>query len=606
MAAGFVLAILGSTGPACGNSSTGTITVSITGFGSPTPPYTISLYSDANQLFLVTQTVLGGNGTTTFINLPPGIYYIGASDSSTIPVKTPVPSTTSQTINTGVVISGGTVNVNPTTSGGTNGSITVNASGSFNLEYKLNAGAYQFSNVFTGLVAGNYLITVHDYSAGCTLPLTATLLDPGITEVDINIKLPVSCHNGCNGIVQAIVTGRPTGTLSYIWRLNGSVVGGNTPILLNACSGDYTVEVKDSGSGADITSSVTTLINPTVIATSVVVESNISCFGGNNGEIDVVSSTGGTAPYTYHWSGPNSFTSNNPVITRLYAGTYTLVTTDSVGCTSSQTVTLTQGAQIVAHQTITNSLCYGITGGTISLAPTGGAGSGSYHYNWSTLPLVGDVSSVSGLVAGVYPVTITKGPCSASFNFTINGPLQTIVIADIIGVTSNHLGSITTSISGGTPPYTFLWSTGATTQNIINLSSGTYTITVSDSNGCSANASFEIPIDCDTFTLTNFKVFTMRLECCLGNKIKKHNELIRQGRQDLADKMLIDLYLIRMILDRFLCITSLDNICWDCNNFLDLINLGKKVCDCDCCEENQETIVQVRWNSITNKFDIIN
>jgi uncharacterized repeat protein (TIGR01451 family) len=204
---------------------------------------------------------------------------------------------------------------------------------------------------------------------------------------------------------------------------------------------------------------------------------NVSCFGGNNGAIDLTV-TGGVAPYSYLWS--NTTTVEDPI--GLTAGTYTVTVTDNVGETQTASATVGQPTAINATTTITNVLCFGGSNGTIDLTVTGGTP--PYTYNWSTTATTQDITN---LTAGTYTVTITDAnACTKIVSATVSSPTALFLstaVANIFCYGASN-GFINLTVSGGIPPYTYLWSNGSTQQDPVNLVAGTYTVTITDANGC--------------------------------------------------------------------------------------------------------------------------
>ena len=216
---------------------------------------------------------------------------------------------------------------------------------------------------------------------------------------------------------------------------------------------------------------------PLVIASTII---NATCSGGNNGSISVTP-TGGRGTYTYLWQPGNQTTSS---INSQPAGTYTITVTDSKTCQITSTYSITQPSAIVISLTQTNVSCFGGSNGTITASPAGGTA--PYTYLWA--PGGATTASRSGLTAGTYSVSITDAlGCTAVGNTIITQPavISTGLITTPKKCSYLNDGTASSTPSGGTAPYTYLWAPGgATTSGIINLATGTYTLTVNDSKGC--------------------------------------------------------------------------------------------------------------------------
>lgn len=215
---------------------------------------------------------------------------------------------------------------------------------------------------------------------------------------------------------------------------------------------------------------------------------NPTC-GSNNGSI-TVGVTGGTLPYTYNWS-PNVSTS--AIATGLSVGVYVITVTDSTGCNAATDTVLLVNPTGPTLTTATVPIkCFGGSGGSASVTATGGTP--GYTYAWS--PGGATTTSITGLTAGSYTVLVTdsKG-CQSVAIANVNQPLPfSVGIDSLLNVKCNggNNGAIYVTGSGGTPSYTYSWSTGQTTTDITGLSPGSYKITITDANGCMADTTLSV------------------------------------------------------------------------------------------------------------------
>ena len=303
-------------------------------------------------------------------------------------------------------------------------------------------------------------------------PAAVTITPTSITNV--------TCNGGNNGAINVNITGGTNGPYTYSWS-NGAT----TQNLPSLTAGTYTLTAKDAN-GCKGTATYT-ITQPTPIAESSTT-TNITCNGGNNGAITINSVTGGTSPYTYLWS--NGATTQS-IPGGLSAGNYTSTVTDSKNCSKVFSYTVTQPLPIAVTQTVTNASCNGTSTGSITINTVSG-GTGPYTYSWSN---GATTQSISGIPAGNYTLTITDNKnCTNIFNYTITQPASitaTSVITDV-PCTGPQVGSISITPSGGTTPYSYLWSNGAVTQNISNVPGGTYTVTITDSKNCSSPFTYTI------------------------------------------------------------------------------------------------------------------
>ncbi len=335
---------------------------------------------------------------------------------------------------------------------------------------------YQWSNDSTtqdldSLIAGDYTLVLTDDNL-CTAEVTLTINEPlapiSVTADSSNI----SCFGGNDGFIDITVAGG-NGSYSYVWS-NAALTEDLTDLFI----GTYTVDIQDF---KGCTTSLTmTLTQPNAPLGLSVEMTPVICFSENNGTA-TVTAQGGTAPYSYLWSN----TEDSLFIDSLIAGDYSVVVTDSLLCTDSITITVTEPPVLTAVADSIDVLCFGDSTGTVSVVAQGGVG--DYTYLWDT-GTADTTTVVDSLPAGTYTVSVTDtNSCVFITSTTINQPLAPL--SGILDVTDNicfgeALGSIDAIISGGTVPYDYLWSNDSTTAYIDSLAVGSYTLTVTDSNAC--------------------------------------------------------------------------------------------------------------------------
>ncbi|MEO8150579.1 MAG: T9SS type A sorting domain-containing protein [Bacteroidia bacterium] len=358
--------------------------------------------------------------------------------------------------------------------GGSNGtsSTTVNNVGG-PFTYLWNNGAT--TKDVTGLAAGTYTVTVST-SISCSSTATVTIAQP--TVIVLN---PVSTNSNCsnaNGSVQMNVSGG-TPAYSFLWN---TVPAQSTSVISSMLPGTYTCTVTDAN-GCTKTKSAT-IINVGSAITGLTITNKRPCFGLTNGKLTLKTITGGTAPYTYLWNTGNTTTS----ISNLAPATYTITVTDANGCSFVKATFVQQRSEIICHTTVTNATC-GFCNGQVVAAPTGGVR--PYRYSWNTVPVSTD-SVVTGLCAGIYTLTITDtANCKTTCTVTVldGSPVVTIDTITNVLCNGNNTGSVKILVSGGVSPYTYLWSNGKTVKNNLNVTAGTYTVTVTGSNSCTKTLS---------------------------------------------------------------------------------------------------------------------
>jgi gliding motility-associated-like protein len=336
--------------------------------------------------------------------------------------------------------------------------------------------SYQWSNDSTtqdldSLIAGDYTLVLTDDNL-CTAEVTLTINEPlapiSVTADSSNI----SCFGGNDGFIDITVAGG-NGSYSYVWS-NAALTEDLTDLFI----GTYTVAVQDfKGCTTNLTMTLTQPDEPLGLSVEM---TPVICFSENNGTA-TVTAQGGTAPYSYLWSN----TEDSLFIDSLIAGDYSVVVTDSLLCTDSITITVTEPPVLTAVADSIDVLCFGDSTGTVSVVAQGGVG--DYTYLWDT-GTADTTTVVDSLPAGTYTVTVTDtNSCVFITSTTINQPLAPL--SGVLDVTDNicfgeALGSIDAIISGGTVPYGYQWSNDSTTAYIDSLAVGAYTLTVTDSNAC--------------------------------------------------------------------------------------------------------------------------
>jgi gliding motility-associated-like protein len=452
----------------CSGGNSGSATVSVSG---GTAPYTYSWNTSPVQ------------ASATASNLSAGAYVVTITDAHGCT------ATASVTITGPSAALSATISAHTNVScfGNSNGSATVTASGGTSpYAYSWNTVPVQTSATANNLAAGSYNVIVTDAN-GCSATASVAITQPDSMLVGgICGHVDVSCNGGSNGSLLAMVSGG-TGPFTYLWS-----PGGQTTALVSGLSaGNYSVTVTDAN-GCSVTSTATITQPASGVTASISAQVNISCFGNNDGSA-TVSASGGTAPYTYSWSTTpvqTSATANN-----LAAGNYSVTVTDAHGCTATATVSIFQPA-VALSATISSSFnvsCFGGNNGSATVMATGGTA--PYTFSWNTTP-VQTSASISNLAAGTYVVTVTDAHgCSANATVIIMQPSAGIAInisaqsdATCFGGSN---GSASVAVSGGTAPYSYSWNTipVQTSATASNLAAGTYIVTVTDANGCSANAS---------------------------------------------------------------------------------------------------------------------
>ncbi len=399
-----------------------------------------------------------GQTTSSATNLSAGNYSLTITDANGCSTSTAVSITQPS------ILTSSTFQNNVSCYGGSNGNATENASGGTLAYYYLWNNGETTSSI-TNLIAGNYSVTIIDAN-GCTATNSISISQPISALASIPSQTNVSCNGGSNGSATVSAFGG-TPSYSYLWN-NGQT----TSSVANLPAGNYSVTVTDGNNCTNI--STITISEPAQLNSNAL-QTN-TCSGANNGTA-AVSVSGGTSPYLYLWNIGQTTSS----VSGLTPGNYSVSVTDAKSCTSSTTVTITLFPAVTSSSSQINVSCFGGNNGNASVNVSGG--NSPYIYNWSNGQTT---SSTTNLSVGNYSVIITDANgCTAINSISISQPAvitSTHSSTNSISCASN--GTATESLSGGIPPYNYLWNNGQTTSTITGLSPGNFSVTITDFNGC--------------------------------------------------------------------------------------------------------------------------
>jgi gliding motility-associated-like protein len=337
------------------------------------------------------------------------------------------------------------------------------------------------STVFDSLSIGSYYVIGQD-AFGCRATSdTVSLTQPAVLDATLAATTLTSCWNTSDGTATVTQVGG-TAPYTYLW----SDAAAQTATTANGLPmGNYTAFVTDANGCIDTVSNIN-VFGPFAQApfVSLVVNPSTGCPGNGNATILSVQSMAGDPnpgnpnSLTYVWGAPGGFVIANDVLSvnNLLAGNYFLTVTDTSGCVFIDTFTV-NGAQIDISNTTVNQPDCNQSNGTISLVVNGDPL--GYNYQWNN---GASSASINGLGAGFYTVTVTGvGGCVDTASFTLIGGGITAVVSSLeervcFGQQTGFINIDTSSFGGGA--VTFLWSNGATTQNISGLGAGSYSLTV--------------------------------------------------------------------------------------------------------------------------------
>ncbi len=483
----------------CKDEANGSITTTVTGEGTITYFWTLANGDPV--------PVSNGVNAPNITGILAGTYILTATDDNATVITAPILIDEPATMVT-------ITNINTTDVacfGGNSGSLEIQAAGGTGpYTYSLNGGTFQPSPIFNDLTANSYSVVVED-SNGCEFaePTPILLIEPQELNLIINEQRPVTAANATNGAIFITMEGG-SGDFTYQWTGPNGFTSTEEDIL-NLASGDYNLTVTDlnfainSDAGCRLISAPISITEPGQLLVNLNQTVLLECSGDDFAEI-TANVQGGVAPYSYEWfqttNGNNTaLPEDTNIIGDLVVGSYFVRVTDANSVVvDSNTIIVTAPSQIeITVDGIINVLCAGQPTGAISITVTGGTP--PYQYFWSNSATVADIS---GLDAGDYTLDVedSAGCIAQSGTITISAPDDAIQIAN---ATVNNVsayqaldGSISLEVSGGQTPYTYNWTKLSdstivgNTGTISNLAADSYSVSVSDANGCTITETYEV------------------------------------------------------------------------------------------------------------------
>ncbi len=355
----------------------------------------------------------------------------------------------------------------------------IGGSGNFSITWS--TGAEDVYSI-TDLPAGIYHVNVLDTDNQCIAIDVVVISEPNALETLMSVS-NVNCHGEESGEILLNVLGGTT-PYSFVWS-NSATTQNN----LELGAGNYSVTVTDNNDC--VNTNEAEVLQPEMELNSSYEISEVLCHNDSNGAINV-SVWGGTPPYTFNWNNNEYFIQN---LNSISAGTYELLIKDGKNCENTHNIILGNPELLEISGSATDNLCYGQNFGQIEVTPTGGTP--PYSYTWANPEFI--LNHYSGIVENLqnnhYYVTVSdNNNCIVSDEFEITSP--DAIVTEITGTNVSSFGGndgqIYLSVEGGVPPYSFNWSNGVDTQDNLNVTAGTYDVTITDSNSCNEYESFVI------------------------------------------------------------------------------------------------------------------
>ena len=372
-------------------------------------------------------------------------------------------------------------------------------------------------------VGGDYTAQVTDENA-CTFDTTVTVVDSTgfyiyFKSEDVTDVSDVGCYGDSVG--SAIVTiVESSGNLNYTWTdSTGTDLGVNDSTITNLPAGKYNVTVEDLNKDTSLTESV--IIDqpePVELTLTSATTDTLTCNGDANGVIDLEVS-GGTTSYSYDWS--NDSTSQD--ITKLTAGSYSVTVTDANGCSNDTSKTIYQPEPLEPNVSIDSEpSCYGENDGVLISDPNGGNG-GPFSFQWND-PANQTTQTADGLEAGYYTVKVQDSEgCEAESGIALTQPDSLQINGNIFDVDcyGGNDGAIQLEVGGGNGGYNYFWASEEgeglveTDKNQSGLTASSYSVQLTDANGCKKNRTFEVTQPDSALTITNEE--SSNIETCYGD-----------------------------------------------------------------------------------------
>ncbi len=398
--------------------------------------------------------------TADLVNVGSGQYILTVTDSSGCvanysgQIQAPGPIFVSDSITDASCPSGSDGKVDLTVSGGTP---------PYSYHWSSGATTQDLNN----LPASTYYVTIFD-SNGCVAIDSAIIGQPAVFAFQFS-RQDATCGNSDGYAIAAASGGTPPYTFSWHVGLTGDTLTG-------LAKGHYGVTLTDSlGCMATDSAGILEAGAPELAIGNL---QHVSCHGAADGMIDA-DITGGTAPFNYSWSTGAS----TQDISGVPAGPYQLTVIDSANCTDQLATAILQPDSLELAVATTDVSCHGGTDGRIDLTVTGG--SFPYVYSWSTGDTIQDLDSIP---SASYNVEVSDSQhCTQSDTSFVGQPPALTVSAN-----ADSAGNASATVGGGRPPYQYLWSNNALGPQVTGLTTGSYTVTVTDSNGCQAVDSLDV------------------------------------------------------------------------------------------------------------------
>jgi gliding motility-associated-like protein len=449
---------------------------------------------------------------TTISNLAPGVYNLTVTDDGGCPFS----ETYTITEPDDIIITTD-LEQDITCFQDADGKIEITVTGgASNYVYTWTKDGNPFSNAadISNLSPATYTVSVTDSNNCGPKTATFTITEPPILAINLLSKTDILCFGDSTGAITINAKGgTPIEVSAGIFDYNYSWKGPNgfassSQNLTGIPAGTYDLIVTDnSGCTQKLSVTLTETSEIKITATKTISK----CYGDNDAKISVVLS-GGLAPYKVSW---NNF-AEGLILDNLSAGDYLITVEDALGCVKTLNINIPSPPIFTINPVVKNISCFGAKDGSIELNFVGGVAPISFV--WTDNPTAGTIRN--NLPPGSYTVNITdKTLCSINQTSVIVEPKLLILSANIknaLDCNDANSGAINLIVAGGSPPYTYAWSNGAITEDLVNITTGNYLVKVTDANGCSKQAQYSInrpdPIVTSVDTKTDYDCATKNVK----------------------------------------------------------------------------------------------
>lgn len=475
--------VMGGNDVTCYGNSNGSASVQVIAGGSGNYTFTWAT---------TPATITSGGTSSSLSNLTAGMYSVTVRDNvsgctvvGAFVVGSPDPLEITAIVNDVNCFNQSTGDIDITVTGGTTPR---------SYSWSNGANTQDLNNV----VAGTYTVQV-DAPAGCSATRTFTIDQPQEALDATAIVSNVECFNTATGAIDVTVWG---GTAPYFYSWDS---GQTTEDVSNLTAGNYNLTITDSrGCVFNLPLTVT---SPPQLTGNFTLIDPVKCFGEATGNL-TYQGAGGTVPYSYSWQNSTTlFSESSGNLNNVVADNYQVTLTDANGCQIIENVTLTGPTLLEATASSINVSCFGGTDGAIDVSITGGVGPYSTVWNNTVPVVVGTNEDLLNIPADTYTATITdNNNCVVVLSQTItqpNAPIAvTTSVTDVLCF-GNNTGAINLDVTGGTPPFSFSWSSGQSTEDVDNLLAGAYDFSIQDANGCPFNGSEIVSQPLQPLTVNN-------------------------------------------------------------------------------------------------------